>query len=211
LRWTAPAAGTYRLKGVFRAVNSGATTDVKISKNETEPALFSGVVNGSQRQPFNFSVTVATGQTIDFSVGYGNGSNSGDATGLDLTISQPVTTYNARDEFALTQGGTNGFWNYGYSNSDTDNTFNAYVRSEAITPYCGGVAERYFDPTTPMEHRQSPATTGPPSVTTSHLKRSFFIRGQLAEERSSGGPHRRRASTRLMGCFRSKTHQRRPI
>lgn len=92
LRWTAPAAGTYLLNGVLGKQNPSATSDLKILKNVTEPALFSAnFIDGASQHPFNFTVTVAMGDTIDFSVGWGNGSYSGDATLLAVTVGQPVT------------------------------------------------------------------------------------------------------------------------
>lgn len=52
------------------------------------------------------------------------------------------TEYNPRDEFALTQGGANGLWNYGTSTSDADNTLTLFadtdIRTEASG--CGGGA-----------------------------------------------------------------------
>jgi len=53
--------------------------------------------------------------------------------------------YNPRDEFSLTQGGTNGLWNYGYSTSDTDNTltlFNPATDADTIA-VCNGSFERW--------------------------------------------------------------------
>lgn len=94
LRWTAPTAGTFLLNGVFTGEDN-TTTDAKILKNAAiagEATLFSGnVIGRNSQQPFNFTVTVAAGDTIDFSVGFGTNSEEFDSTGLAVTIGQPVT------------------------------------------------------------------------------------------------------------------------
>ena len=70
LRWTAPAAATYLVQGAFEKVDPRATTDLKILKNTTEPALFTGTIhNGNYQQAFSFTVDGAQGDTIDFSIG----------------------------------------------------------------------------------------------------------------------------------------------
>ena len=87
LRWTAPAAGTYLLNGTFQKISTTATTDIKILKNTTDPALFSGNINSANyQQPFHFTVTVAPGDTIDFSLGSGGDGYYNDSTGLAVTI-----------------------------------------------------------------------------------------------------------------------------
>ena len=92
MRWTAPAAGTYQLTGVLQKQTVNATTDLKILKNVIEPALFSGNLDSANyQQAFNFTVPVAMNDTIDFSVGWGNGSNSSDGSAIAVTIGQPVT------------------------------------------------------------------------------------------------------------------------
>ena len=146
VRWTAPASGTYQIKGAFRKINQNASTDVKILKN-AGTSLFSRNIDGSNsQQPFNFTVTAAAGETIDFSVGYGsNNSYLGDATGLAVTVG-PAVEYNAVNDFSLTQGGTNGLWNYGYSASDTDNTltlFSPATDTDTIAGCNGGIFERW--------------------------------------------------------------------
>jgi len=90
LRWVAPAAGTYQLNGALQRANPSATTDIRILKNETT-SLFSGSVNSQFQQSFNFTVTVAANDTIDFSVGYGNGVFFSDGSSLNVVVSQPAT------------------------------------------------------------------------------------------------------------------------
>lgn len=73
--------------------------------------------------------------------------------------------YNARDEFALTQGGANGLWNYGYSTSDADNTlnlFNAATDADSVPIGCGSPFERWRianAETIPQIARHNPAVT----------------------------------------------------
>ena len=91
LRWTAPAAGTYLLNGSFLRHSPTATTDVRILKNVVT-TLFSGNVNSAAYdQAFNFTVTVAAADTLDFSVGSGGDGFYGDGTAIALTIGAPVT------------------------------------------------------------------------------------------------------------------------
>src|ERR1043165_8681528 len=52
------------------------------------------------------------------------------------TLSPSVNSYNAVNEFALTQGGTTGIWAYGYTPAATDNTFTPMDAPSTITD-CG--------------------------------------------------------------------------
>lgn len=76
-----------------------------------------------------------------------------------------VGEYNARDEFSLTQGGSNGLWNYGYSASDTDNTLTLFVPAtdtDTIPGCNGGNFERWRinnPDTIPQIARHNPALT----------------------------------------------------
>ena len=51
--------------------------------------------------------------------------------------------YNARNEFAITQGGTNGLWRYGYSASQVDNSFTEFVANDTLSA-CGGQFLRWL-------------------------------------------------------------------
>jgi uncharacterized repeat protein (TIGR01451 family) len=90
-RWTAPAAGQYRIHGYFVGYDSSypTTSDVAIlHNNSTSATLFSSNIN-SYNVPANFDVTTtfSAGDTAEFTVGFGsNGNYSGDGTGLDVTI-----------------------------------------------------------------------------------------------------------------------------
>ena len=86
-RWTAPADGTCEITAEFTGIDhDGATTDVHVLHNGV--SLFSGSVVGfGDPESFSTTTSVAAGDTIDFAVGYGNGSWGGDSTALAATIS----------------------------------------------------------------------------------------------------------------------------
>ncbi|MBS1794234.1 MAG: carboxypeptidase regulatory-like domain-containing protein [Acidobacteria bacterium] len=90
LRWVAPASGTYQLTGAIQRANPIATTDIRILQNETT-GLFTGNINSQFQQAFNPTVTVAAGDTIDFSVGFGNGTYNSDGTTLNVAVAQAAT------------------------------------------------------------------------------------------------------------------------
>ncbi len=87
VRWTAPAAGTYAVAGRFQGIDTaGTTTDVLVTKNGAEE--FSSSVTGYGAQaPFSLSLTLAAGDVVEFSGGYGaNGTYDDDSTGLAVSI-----------------------------------------------------------------------------------------------------------------------------
>ena len=149
VRWTAPVAGTFQLNGLLQRQNISATTDLKIIKNAAttnEFVVFSGSNVTTYQLPYNTTVTVEAGDNLDFSVGVGNGSDANDGSSIVVNISQPVTAYNARNDFALRQGGTNGFWSYGYSASDTDNAFTPYLDRSTLGACNGATYEVWQEP-----------------------------------------------------------------
>ena len=85
-RWTAPAAGKYLLQTIFAGLGSVSTTDVHIRQN-AQP-IFDDVINGrGKRSTYVSILTVATGDTIDFAVGYGaDKAYNSDTTGLDVQL-----------------------------------------------------------------------------------------------------------------------------
>jgi RHS repeat-associated protein len=87
VRWTAQAASSYTVSGRFQGLDTnGTTTDVAVSKNGVN--VFTGSVNGyGSQSPFSLTVTVAAGDTVEFSVGVGsNGTYNSDSTGLAATV-----------------------------------------------------------------------------------------------------------------------------
>lgn len=91
IRWTAPTTGRYRIEGLFTGNDFAypTTTDVAILHGSTE--IFSDAIN-SYRVPTFFSLVeqVKAGETIDFTVGFGNGAYWGDSTGVEAVIREEV-------------------------------------------------------------------------------------------------------------------------
>ncbi|MES2467644.1 MAG: hypothetical protein V4675_10120 [Verrucomicrobiota bacterium] len=95
LRWTAPAGGVYRVQGRFQGIDvSPNGTDVALLKNgDLALTLFSDYVNGFElRKPFDLTVSLAMGETVDFSLGIGGNSNLYDSTGLDAVVTALAVT-----------------------------------------------------------------------------------------------------------------------
>jgi hypothetical protein len=93
VRWIAPAAGTFQLTGTLQRSNLSATVDLKIIKNAasmSESVVFSGSNVSTFQIAYNVTVTVAQGETLDFSVGDG-GAYQSDGANIVINISQPAT------------------------------------------------------------------------------------------------------------------------
>jgi hypothetical protein len=99
LRFTAPAKGTYKVSGQFYALDGTDyingqyhywdSTDVEIVKNSSTIVFSSNIdyLYGAKWTSFTSkTVTLKAGDTLDFQVGYGNGNNNFDATGLNAVI-----------------------------------------------------------------------------------------------------------------------------
>ena len=94
LRWTAPAAGTYRVLGSFEGGDyNGPQTSVDVAVMQNSQTITSGnVIGGGNVFPYDMTVTVAAGDTIDFSIGWGvNGWYGYDTTYLESTV-RPVSS-----------------------------------------------------------------------------------------------------------------------
>jgi sugar lactone lactonase YvrE len=114
LRWTSPVAGRLRIAATFADGHpgGGATTDVAILHNGTE--LASGAINYPTQVTtlLTASTSVAIGDTLDFTVGYGNGSYNSDSTTLQLEIqasSGPELTFSTVAGLPGNEGFANGF------------------------------------------------------------------------------------------------------
>jgi hypothetical protein len=95
LRFVVPTTGSYTLNGIFTGRDTGpATTDLSVLLNMgVGTPLFSGDTNivGGNVAVFNVTQSFTAGDTIDFAVGYGNGSYVNDSTGLKLTVASAAT------------------------------------------------------------------------------------------------------------------------
>jgi hypothetical protein len=92
IRWTTPRAGRFAITGGFIGLsgNNGAsptTTDVHVFQND-KPLIdsFLNLRNCGNEVPFKLERQLEAGDTIDFIVGFGNGSHSCDTTGLEAVI-----------------------------------------------------------------------------------------------------------------------------
>lgn len=91
VRFIAPSAGTYRLLGSFQGIDFGygqtnTNVGLLLNSNAASP-LFSGNVMGfDATQPFDLSVRLEAGQTLDFFVGLGGNGYYSDSTGLKAII-----------------------------------------------------------------------------------------------------------------------------
>ena len=86
VRFVAPADGLYQIDAAFRGSDhSGTTTDVHVLVNNV--SLFDQSVTG-YHQPASFSTTLPLlqNQTVDFAVGFGNGSYLDDSTGVSAVV-----------------------------------------------------------------------------------------------------------------------------
>jgi PEP-CTERM motif len=95
LRFVVPATGSYNLAGAFTGRDIGpSTTDVSVLLNMgVGTPLFAGDTNivGGNVASFNVTQSFTAGDTIDFAVGYGNGSYVNDSTGLKLSVISAAT------------------------------------------------------------------------------------------------------------------------
>jgi hypothetical protein len=95
LRFVVPTSGSYQLQGAFTGRDTFlATTDTSILLNSGS-SLFTGDINinaGGNSAAFNLTQSFTAGDTLDFAVGFGNGSYSNDSTGLKLSITSSVAS-----------------------------------------------------------------------------------------------------------------------
>ncbi len=114
VRWTAPEDGTFTITAHFAGIAQRATTDVHVLHGDR--SLFEGSINvkdGGNSASFSKSITVKNGDTVDCAVGYGNGTDVCDTTGLAVKItSHGGHTYDAAAEFSL-HDNPHGVWSYG--------------------------------------------------------------------------------------------------
>jgi hypothetical protein len=83
-RFTAPQNMTLAITGSFFKIDPYATTDVHILDNSV--AIFDGTIGTSSAAAFSIARCLTTGETIDFAVGYGNGSYYNDSSGLNAIL-----------------------------------------------------------------------------------------------------------------------------
>jgi len=115
VRWTAPEAGEYAVRAAFLAIDKGTTTDVHVLHGNRP--VFDGRINFNgqgKRVEYDGRLTVEKGDTLDFVVGWGNGTYVCDSTGLEIRLTAPSgKTHDAAKEFRAEQN-PGGPWSYGY-------------------------------------------------------------------------------------------------
>ena len=79
------------VQGRFYGVDN-TTTDVSVLLNSTTTLLSGNITERNLGVPFTFARALNAGDKLDFSVGFGNGNNSGDSTGMQLIITQAGDT-----------------------------------------------------------------------------------------------------------------------
>src|SRR5262249_22550888 len=91
-RWTAPAAGTWSLAGFFQGIDTQERShNVAIVENGNVSLLDpTNLFSYGQQVPFNLTVTLKQGDTVDFLVA-STGASGNLSTGLSVEVSQPYT------------------------------------------------------------------------------------------------------------------------
>ena len=94
IRFTAPAAGSYALSTSFVGIDlTGTTTDVHVLVNGS--SILSGPVDGfgaGSGPSFSTTLTLSTGDTVNFAVGYGSNGYFFDGTGISATLITSLAT-----------------------------------------------------------------------------------------------------------------------
>jgi hypothetical protein len=88
VRFTAPAAATYSVSGIFIGLDNQNRTTTDDHIFTPADNLYAASVNSSTySHAFSFTRALAANETLDFSVGYGPDNLYYDSTGLSATIS----------------------------------------------------------------------------------------------------------------------------
>ena len=136
IRFTAPVAGNFLVQGRFYGVDN-TTTDVSILLNSTTTLLSGNITERNLGVPFTFVKALNAGDKLDFSVGFGNGNNSGDSTGMQLIITQAgdtstSATFSSPGDYILRLAASDSQL---FSFSDT----HVHVNAQCVTPASGHV------------------------------------------------------------------------
>jgi RHS repeat-associated protein/uncharacterized repeat protein (TIGR01451 family) len=134
LRFTAPATASYLVQGRFYGVDN-TTTDVSILLNSSTTLLSGNINERNFGIPFTFVRALNAGDKLDFSVGFGNGNNGSDSTGMQLIITQagdPSTTaaFSSPGDYILRLAASDSQL---FSFNDT----HVHVNAQCVTPASG--------------------------------------------------------------------------
>lgn len=135
VRWTAPANDRYSVDATFTGLYQ-TTTDVHVLQNGKPHFVGQLNIGGQPNQLEHTSqIMLAVGDTLDFVVGWGNGSYGSDSTALTVTIrSASGTVFDLASDFPRDQNPT-GPWTCGWlpANSEPDSAkFNIYTESRSV-------------------------------------------------------------------------------
>ncbi len=115
VRFTTPQAGVYSVQASFLAIDKKATTDVHVLHGGQ--SVFDGSIRAEDDRTlskYDNRLTLAKGDTLDFVVGWGNGTHICDSTGLEVALTGPSdNTHNGAKEFHEADNPA-GTWSYGY-------------------------------------------------------------------------------------------------
>lgn len=116
VRFTVPEPGEYAVEALFLGIDqSPTTTDVHVLR--AGRSVFDGWVglHGQGKQTrYAAKLSVAQGDTLDFVVGYGNGTHICDSTGLEVRLQGPSgKVFDAAKQFDAERNPA-GPWSYGY-------------------------------------------------------------------------------------------------
>jgi RHS repeat-associated protein/uncharacterized repeat protein (TIGR01451 family) len=134
LRFTAPVTGNFLVQGRFYGVDN-TTTDVSVLLNSTTTLLAGNITERNLGVPFTFVKALNAGDKLDFSVGFGNGNNSGDSTGMQLIITQAgdtstSATFSSPGDYILRLSASDSQL---FAFSDT----HVHVNAQCVTPASG--------------------------------------------------------------------------
>ncbi|NMC21589.1 MAG: alpha-galactosidase, partial [Thermogutta sp.] len=112
---TAPEAGEYRVQARFLAIDRQTTTSVHVLAGDR--SVFEGKLRldgAGADVAYEGTLALQAGATLDFAVGYGNGSHICDSTGLEARIRGPDgRLHDAARDFDPEKN-PSGAWSYGW-------------------------------------------------------------------------------------------------
>lgn len=115
VRFQAPEAGNYQVEAKMLGIDQKATTDVHILAGSR--SLFRAMIDMDRQKSqaqYQGQIPLEKGETIDFVVGWGNGTYICDSTGLEVQIRSPSgKSFDAAKEFQPDKNPA-GPWSYGW-------------------------------------------------------------------------------------------------
>ncbi|NQU23780.1 MAG: alpha-galactosidase [Candidatus Nealsonbacteria bacterium] len=134
VRFTVPQAGDYSAQASFLAIDKKATTDVYVLHRGR--SVFDGSIRAEDDRKlskYDKRLTLAKGDTLDFVVGWGNGTHICDSTGLEVELTGPSgNAHNAAKEFHAAENPA-GPWSYGYLKPAATPDADTFVRYDRPT------------------------------------------------------------------------------